>query len=171
MSSILDQLMDFLTTHAEDPATFLPSLFIFSIAAAIILPIPVETSLVAVPESMPFIVPAVVLGLGKGTGAIVVFFIGAKIEQTVMRFGRWHWFKWLLDKSEAFVRRFGYVALFVILCIPFMLDTVPLYVFSLLNKEKQLMKLQWFVVVNVLAGTVRGSIVILAFRWFGLALG
>ncbi len=170
MSSILDRAMWALTTSSEDPATYLVSLFVFSAAAAIILPIPVEAALVLAPASMPFIVPALALGLGKALGAIAVFFIGAKIEETVMRFGKWRWFKWLLDKSEGFVRRFGYVALFVILSIPFMVDTVPLYVFSLLNKEGKLMKLQWFAVVNLLAGTVRASIILLAFRSFGLSL-
>ncbi len=170
MSSVLDRALYALTTNTEDPATYLVSLFIFSTAAAIILPIPVETALVLAPASMPFIVPAFALGLGKALGAMAVFFIGAKIEQTVVRFRRWGWFKWLLEKSETFVRRFGYLALFVILCIPFMVDTIPLYVFSLLNKEGKLLKLQWFALVNLLAGTIRASIILIAFRSFGLTL-
>lgn len=170
MSSVWDQLLNFLTTHTEDPVTYLFSLFLFSIGAAIILPIPVETALVLAPERMPFIVPALVLGLGKGVGAMAVFFIGAKVEQTVLRFGKWGWFKWLLDKSEWFVRKYGYFALFVILAVPFMLDTVPLYIFSLLNKEGKLMHLRWFTLVNVLAGTTRASIILIAFRHFGLTL-
>jgi len=170
MGSIWDELMGFLTTHTEDPATYLFTLFVFSIGAAIILPIPVETALVLAPEKMLFIIPALVLGLGKGVGAIAVFFIGEKVEQTVLRFGKWGWFKWLLDKSEGFVRRYGYFALFVILAIPFMLDTVPLYIFSVLNKEGKLMELRWFVLVNVLAGTTRASVILIAFRYFGLTL-
>jgi membrane protein YqaA with SNARE-associated domain len=170
MASLWDQLIGFLTAHSGDPATFLLSLFVFSIASAIILPIPVETGLVAAPENMPFIIPALALGLGKGVGAIVVFFIGAKLEQTVLNYGKWGWFKWLLDKSEGFVRRYGYFALFAILATPFMLDTIPLYIFSVLNKEGKLMRLRWFVLVNVLAGITRASIVLLAFRHFGITL-
>ena len=170
MTSIWDQLLNFLTEHSGDPATYLLTLFLFSIGAAIILPIPIETGLVMAPESMPFIIPALVLGLGKGVGAIAVFFIGEKVEQTVLQFGKWGWFKWLLDKSEGFVRSYGYFALFFILTIPFMLDTVPLYIFSVLNKEGKLMKLRWFTVVNILAGTVRASIILIAFRSFGLTL-
>jgi membrane protein YqaA with SNARE-associated domain len=170
MASIWDDLLSFLSVHTEDPATYLLTLFLFSIGAAIILPIPVETALVLAPEKMPFIIPALALGLGKGVGAIAVFFIGEKVEQTVLRFGKWGWFKWLLDKSEGFVRRYGYFALFAILTIPFMLDTVPLYIFSVLNKEGKLMKLHWFAIVNVLAGTIRASIILIAFRDFGLHL-
>jgi membrane protein DedA with SNARE-associated domain len=170
MASIWDQLIDFLTAHSGDPATYLLTLFVFSIGAAVILPIPIEAGLVAAPETMPFIIPALALGLGKGVGAIVVFFIGAKLEQKVLRYGKWGWFKWLLEKSEWFVRRFGYFALFIILSIPFMLDTVPLYIFSVLNKEGELMRFRWFVLVNVLAGTTRASIVLIAFRHFGLTL-
>jgi membrane protein YqaA with SNARE-associated domain len=170
MASIWDELIGFLNTHSGDPATYLLTLFLFSIGAAIILPIPIETALVLAPENMPFIIPALVLGLGKGVGAIVVFFIGAKVEQAVLQFGRWGWFKWLLDKSEGFVRRYGYFALFAILAIPFMLDTVPLYIFSVLNKEGKLMRLRWFVFVNILAGTTRASIILIAFRHFGLTL-
>jgi len=163
-------LLGFLTVHSGDPATYLLTLFVFSIGAAIILPIPVETALVLAPEKMPFIVPALALGLGKGVGAMAVFFIGAKVEKVVLQFGKWGWFKWLLDKSEGFVRRYGYFALFAILAIPFMLDTVPLYIFSVLNKEGKLMRLRWFVLVNVLAGTTRASIILIAFRHFGLTL-
>jgi len=170
MASIWDQLLGFLTVHSGDPATYLLTLFVFSIGAAIILPIPVETALVLAPEKMPFIVPALALGLGKGVGAMAVFFIGAKVEKVVLQFGKWGWFKWLLDKSEGFVRRYGYFALFAILAIPFMLDTVPLYIFSVLNKEGKLMRLRWFVLVNVLAGTTRASIILIAFRHFGLTL-
>jgi membrane protein DedA with SNARE-associated domain len=167
MSSIWDQLRDFLISRSGDPATFLVSLFVFSIGATIILPIPVESVLVFVPENMPFIIPALAVGLGKGVGAIVVFFIGAKVEQVVLGFGKWGWFKWLLDKSEKFVRRYGYFALFAIMVIPFMTDTIPLYVFSLLNKEGKLMRLRLFVLVNILAGIARASIVILAVRELG----
>ena len=170
MASIWDQMIDFLNAHSGDPATYLLTLFVFSMGAAIILPIPVETVLVLAPEKMPFIIPALALGLGKGVGAIAVFFIGAKVEQTVLQFGKWGWFKWLLDKSEGFVRRYGYFALFAILVIPFMLDTVPLYIFSVLNKEGKLMRLRWFALVNLLAGTTRASIILIAFRHFGLTL-
>jgi len=167
MSSLWNQLYDFLVSRSGDPATFLLSLFVFSIAATIVLPIPVESALVFVPRDMPFIIPALAVGLGKGVGAIGVFYIGAKIEKVILSFGRWGWFKWLVDNSERFVRRYGYFALFAIMAIPLMTDTIPLYIFSLLNKEGKLMRLRWFVLVNVLAGVVRASIVILTVRQFG----
>lgn len=168
MASLWDQLIDLLS--GVSPATYLLTLFLYSIAAAVFLPIPVEAALVLAPNSIPFIVVALVVGLGKGIGAIAVFFIGAKIDQAVLQYAKWGWFRWMLEKSEGFVRRFGYYALFAILSIPFMPDTVPLYIFSVLNKEGKIMRLRWFTLVNVLAGTLRGSIVLIAFRFFGQEL-
>jgi hypothetical protein len=43
--------------------------------------------------------------------------------------------------------------------IPFMVDTIPLYVFSLLNKEGKLLSMRGFVIVNFLAGLTRGTII------------
>ena len=164
--SLWDGLLNFLKNTNVDPATYLLSIFLFSIAAAVILPIPVETALLVAPHSLPFIVIALAVGLGKGIGAIAVFFIGEKIEAAVLSFGRWGWFKWLLEKSEVFVRRYGYYALFVIMSIPGMPDTIPLYIFSILNKEGKLLDVRWFFLVNVLAGVLRASIILLGIGLF-----
>lgn len=170
MTSIWEELVNFLETHQADPTTYLASLFVFSIGAAIILPIPVESALVFAPSSVPIFFVALVLGLGKAVGSMAVFVIGAKIEQAVVSFNRFGWFRWLLNKSEAFVRKFGYFALYAIMSVPFMLDTVPLYIFSILNKEGKLMRIHWFAVANLAAGTTRGMIILVAFRGFGVQL-
>ncbi len=166
MASIWQQFIDFLETHQADPTTFLASLFVFSILAAVVLPIPIESALVFTPSGVPILVAALVLGLGKGVGAMAVFVIGAKIEKAILSFKRFGWFRWLLNKSEAFVRRFGYLALYLIMSVPFMSDTIPLYVFSLLNKEGKLMKIHWFALVNVAAGTTRGLIFLILIKGF-----
>ena len=160
--SIWDQLINFLSTYQADPATYLLIFFLFCVAAAIILPIPVEIPLVINP-SVPFVLKAIVLGLGKGAGAAGVFYIGMGIEKTVMKFKRWGWFRWLLEKSEKFVRKYGYFAMFAIMSIPGMVDMIPLYVFSILNKEGKLMTLRGFVVVNILAGITRAALIYLIF--------
>ena len=170
MASVWDEFINFLEKYQADPASFLAFLFVFSILAAVILPIPIESALVFTPPGVPILVAALVLGLGKGVGAMAVFVIGAKIEKTVVSFERWGWFRWLVNKSEAFVRRFGYLALYIIMSIPFMSDTIPLYIFSLLNKEGKLLKIHWFALVNVAAGTTRGLVFLIVIKGFAGSL-
>jgi membrane protein YqaA with SNARE-associated domain len=170
---VIDQLTDLLSEHQADPVTYLLIFFLFCVVAAIILPIPVEIFLVIDPK-VHFVYKALIMGLGKGTGAAAVYFIGAKIEETILRFARWRWFKWLLVKSEVFVRRFGYFAMYLLMSVPFMPDTIPLYIFSILNKEGELMTLRGFVIVNMLAGVTRAVffyvlVVMLGLgEWFGV---
>ncbi len=162
MASLWNDLMSFLNdlNHA-DPVTYLLSLFLFSFAAAVVLPIPVETAIALAPLSIPIPLVALVSGLGKGLGAFTVFFVGGTIEKTVLTYTRWRWFRWILNKSEAFVRRFGYPAVYLVMSIPLMPDTVPLYIFSLLNKEGKLLNVWYFSLVNVFAGFTRAMIVLL----------
>ncbi|MCJ7561887.1 MAG: hypothetical protein MUO84_02615 [Thermoplasmata archaeon] len=163
-----DSLIDWLNQYQADPATYLFLFFLFCVAAAIILPIPVEILLVV--PGVPFVYKAIVMGLGKGLGAFAVFQIGGEIEQVVRRFSKWRWFKWLLDKSEIFVRRYGYGAMYVIMSVPGMVDTIPLYIFSILNKEGELMTRKGFVIVNVLAGVTRAVLIYTLFHAFDIEL-
>ena len=170
MSSIpemFNELMDYLSTHQADPATYLLIFFIFCVAAAVILPIPVEIALVVNP-SIHIALKAAVMGLGKGTGALAVFFIGRKIDETVGQYAKkWRWYNWLLVKSEKLVRKYGYVAMYAIMSVPGMVDTIPLYIFSILNQEGQLMTLRYFVLVNILAGVTRAFLIYALFTAFG----
>jgi len=219
----LDQLMDFLMNNQADPGTYLLIFFLLSVAAAIILPIPIEFALIWNP-GMFFPVKALVLGLGKGVGAIVVFYIGAKITRTLRRLSGRRFFGWVLRKadavmgriesavqrsggspalgrtvsahvpvkrslerafgrppegqapgwlsakSERFVRRYGIVAMYVIMSIPGMIDTVPLYLFSILNEEGTLMRLRDFAIANFLAGVNRAFIIFAVLELLGIRL-
>lgn len=170
MTDYLGQLMDYLAANQADPVTYLIIFFIFCVAAAIVLPIPVEIALVVNP-GIHILVKAVVMGLGKGTGALAVFFIGRKIDETVGVYARkWRWYSWLLRHSEKLVRDYGYVALYAIMAVPGMVDTIPLYIFSILNKEGQLMKAWAFVVVNILAGVTRAMLIYFLFTAFDIEL-
>lgn len=164
-----DQLIDLLSQYEADPVVYLLIFFLFCVAAAIILPIPIEVFLVIDP-SVPFALKAVVMGLGKGAGAVAVFYIGPAVEPAIRRFAKWRWFKWLLDKCEAIVRRFGSLGLYVIMSIPGMVDTIPLYLFSILNKEGQFMTLRSFTVANILAGINRAMLIYTLFFVFGIEL-
>ena len=163
-------MIDYLNSNQADPATYLLIFFLFCVAAAIVLPIPVEVALVVNP-GIHIVVKAAVMGLGKGTGALAVFFLGRKIDETVGQYARrWRWYNWLLVRSETLVRKYGYVAMYGIMSIPGMVDTIPLYIFSILNKEGKLMKLWGFVAVNVLAGVTRAFLIYGLFQAFGIEL-
>jgi len=167
MADILQQLMEYLANNQADPATYLLIFFLFCIAAAIILPIPIEVALVVNPGIF-FPIKALVMGLGKATGATAVYYIGARVEGSVLRFSKWGWFKWLLDKSEAFVKRYGIVAMYIIMSIPGMVDTVPLYLFSIFNKRGTTIRLRDFVLANFLAGITRAFLIFTIVELFGL---
>ena len=170
MTDILTQLMDYLTANQADPFTYLIIFYLFCVAASIILPIPVEVALVVNP-GIHIAIKAVVMGLGKGTGALVVFFLGRKIDETVGQYAmKWGWYRWLLEKSEKLVRRYGYVAMYAIMSMPGMVDTIPLYIFSILNKEGKLMTLWGFVLTNILAGITRAFLIYALFTAFDIEL-
>ncbi|MCU0859972.1 MAG: hypothetical protein MUE55_05255 [Thermoplasmata archaeon] len=165
LGAILQPLIDWLQDNQLDPWTYVAVFYAYCVAAAVILPIPVEIFLFGDPV-VSIYVKALIMGLGKGTGALAVFFIGFKVEQVIMKYAHWGWFKWMLDKSEVVVRKYGYPAMFAIMCIPFFPDTVTLYVFSILNKEGKLMTWHGLVITNVLAGIARAFIVYFLFRDF-----
>ena len=89
----------------------------------------------------------------------MVFWIGIKIEDDLRRWFKWGWFRKLVDLMTRFCVRFSYMAVFIILAIPMMTDTVPLYIFSLLNKDGEVFEMKWFVMTNFWAGVSRGILV------------
>lgn len=170
MTDYFGELMDYLAANQADPVAYLVIFFIFCVAAAVFLPIPVEIALVVNP-GIHILVKAAVMGLGKGTGALAVFFIGRKIDETVGHYAmKWRWYSWLLRKSERLVRDYGYIALYAIMAVPGMVDTIPLYIFSILNREGELMKAWAFVAVNILAGVTRALLIYFLFTAFGIEL-
>ncbi|MCJ7463721.1 MAG: hypothetical protein MUO81_03165 [Thermoplasmata archaeon] len=214
MADILQQLMDYLMNNQVDPATYLFIFFLFCIAASIILPIPVEIALIWNPGIF-FPIKALVMGLGKGAGAIAVFYIPTvlkKIARRMHRLGpmrrirrvtgatakrlgmdrwriftrltskrprrseleipRWGWLRWIAGKTEMSVRRFGVLAMYLIMSIPGIPDTIPLYVFSIINTKGTLMTLRDFATANFLAGINRAFLIfaiieLLGLNWFG----
>ena len=73
----------------------------------------------------------------------------------------------MFDKSESFVAKYNYYALYVILSIPLMLDTVPIYIFSLANKNGKALEVKWFAVTNFFAGVTRATILWVLFETLG----
>jgi len=157
MADLFTELMNWLEGLGNDPLAYIVIFFIFCVAAAIILPIPVELGLLF-GGSVPYLIKAIVLGLGKGVGSIAVFEIGMKLEPKIRSWRRWRWFRWLFDNCEKFVAKYNYYALYVILSTPLMLDTVPIYIFSLANKNGKALEMKWFAVTNFFAGVTRATI-------------
>jgi membrane protein DedA with SNARE-associated domain len=169
LGSFITDLMTILETSANDPFIFSIIFFIYAVLTAIILPIPVEVGLFFSPAT-PDIVKIIIMGLGKMVGSILVFYIGVKVGDNVRRWSsQWGWFNWLVVKSEWLVAKLRYVGLYLILSIPIFPDTVPLYLFSVLN-EKGVFKIQWFALVCLLAGMTRATIVYLVFWALGIKL-
>lgn len=150
-------LIDFLDVYQHDPVIYSLVLFLYTIAASVFLPIPVEIALTS--EALILPVKALVFGSGKAVGSIIVFIIGAKLEEKIRSWTRWRWFNWLVEMSHHFVSRYGYYALFILMSIPFMPDTIPLYVFSLLNTEGKIFTKKGFAIVNFFAGVTRVTII------------
>jgi hypothetical protein len=188
MAGIIEQLLDFLNANQTDPLTYLFLFFLFSVAAAIFLPIPIEIGLIWNP-GLFFPLKALDLGLGKAVGAVAVFYIPSTVRRLVHRFRkghpgfhepeapevapppiRWGWLRWLAEKSEKFTLKYGVIALYVIMSIPGMIDTVPLYVFAIINKNRNLIKLRDFVLANFLAGINRAFIIFALLEILGVSL-
>lgn len=181
MVNVLDQLMDYLQANQTDPLTYLLVFFLFSVAAAIILPIPIEIGLVWNP-GMFFPLKALDLGLGKAAGSVCVFFIPSRLGAFLHKLGyhrahlaspappRWGWLRWLSDRSESFTRRYGVIAMYVIMSIPGMIDTIPLYIFSIINKEGTIIRLRDFALANFLAGINRAFIIYALLELLGIRL-
>lgn len=104
---------------------------------------------------------AVVVALGRGAGAVAVFYIGYKVNPWIEKWAARHpTARKILDPFEWFVRRTGWIGLMVLLAIPFMSDTAVNYFYSLLNAEGVAVSRIQFVVANVVGGFVRALIFI-----------
>lgn len=165
-------LIEILTGLASNPLAYSVLFLTYSILAAVILPIPVEIGLFNY-----LIHPAIlvsILALGKGIGAFIVFEIGMSARKQLKEFSspENRVVKKLLEYSEWFVRRYGYYGLLIVLSTPLMIDSVSLYLFSLLNPEEkgEGMEVEWFTLTNMIAGALRGIITLLIFYWVGLKL-
>lgn len=169
MANIWDDLMNFLFQYSADPIMYAIIFFIYCVLAAVILPIPVEIGLIWNPGT-PFIIKALILGAGKATGSVLVFHIGSKVEERVRRWQRWRWFAWLVEKSEWLVEKFSYLGLYFILSIPGMVDTIPIYIFSVFNREGKVLELKYFAIANFLGGLNRAFFIYFLFEVFGIQI-
>jgi membrane protein DedA with SNARE-associated domain len=164
--------IDFLLNIVGDPLSYSVVFFIYVILAAIILPIPVEIGLFN-PAIHPVLLISI-LAIGKGVGAWMVFFIGKGIHVKIKQFSiRTPLTEKILGYCEKFIRKYGYVGLFLLMSIPLMVDSVSLYFFALLNPQengKTVLTQTKFVAINIIAGATRGSIILALAYFIGIQL-
>ena len=166
-------LIDILLNAIKDPITYSIIFFIYVILAAIILPIPVEIGLFN-PNINPIWL-ILILGFGKGIGAFIVFNISKRLRKKIKKFTigkNWKITKKIIFKSENFVKKYGHYGLFIIMSIPLMVDSITLYLFSLLNPTdgKTILTSTKFVIINIFAGATRGIIILLIFYFIGIKI-
>lgn len=167
--------MDFinlLLNLMKNPVYYSIIFFIYVVLAAVILPIPVEIGLFN-----PYFNPIgliSILAIGKGIGALIVFEIGAKARSIIKKHSTGTKLtKRIINYCETFVEKYGYIGLFIIMSTPLMIDSASLYLFSLLNPKhdgKRAMARNKFVIINILAGAIRGGIIIALFYYIGIKL-
>jgi membrane protein DedA with SNARE-associated domain len=146
---------------------------IYVILAAVILPIPVEIGLFN-PNISPILLIGI-LSLGKGIGAGIVFLIGQTVRgrmESVSIGSNWKITKKVLSTLELFVKKYGHYGLFIIMSIPLMVDSITLYLFSLLNptNEKSSLNITKFIIINIAAGGLRGVLIFIIFYSVGIKL-
>jgi hypothetical protein len=155
----IEGLTTFLEQVQGDPFTYSVVFFIYIIAATIILPIPVELMLFLSPVT-PFAIKAILLGAGKAVGSIIVFYIGMNLERPIINLTKkWVFFRMVVSTCKWFVDKLGYIGLYLIMSVPLMVDTVPVYLFSIFRKERTDRDLWMFALTNLAAGITRAAIV------------
>ncbi|MEM0449073.1 MAG: hypothetical protein QW520_04560 [Methanomassiliicoccales archaeon] len=164
---IIGILMGFLQSLADNPLEYALVLYLYAIATAVILPVPVEFGLFLAP-SLGILTKSFIVAAGKATGCVIVFYLGLKVEKAVYRWSRrFKFFAWFVDLMEKFVAKTWYFGLYILLSIPIMTDTVPIYLFSIFNKNG-VMTPGYFTIVNFLAAINRCMIVIFLAKYFGI---
>jgi hypothetical protein len=152
-------LTSFIEQVQGDPLVYSVVFFVYIIAATLILPIPVELLLFLSPAT-PFVFKAILLGVGKAVGSIIVFYIGMNVEKPINTLTRkWGFFRMVVNFSKWLVEKLGYLGLYLILSVPIMVDTVPVYLFSIFRKDRCDRDLRLFALTNLAAGITRAAIV------------
>ncbi|MBP7087312.1 MAG: hypothetical protein KBA58_04565 [Methanomassiliicoccales archaeon] len=152
-------LTSFIEQVQGDPLVYSVVFFIYIIAATLFLPIPVELLLFLSPAT-PFVFKAILLGVGKAVGSIIVFYIGMNVERPINTLTKkWGFFRMVVNFSKWLVDKLGYLGLYLILSVPIMVDTVPVYLFSIFRKDRCDRDLKLFALTNLAAGITRAGIV------------
>jgi membrane protein YqaA with SNARE-associated domain len=166
---MIEDLMQVLYDVSSNPYLYSIVFFIYCVMAAIFLPLPVEIGLFV--GNVHPVIKILILGAGKGVGSYIVFFIGLKVDESVKKWrNRFKRYDKFVSRLEELIGNYGYYAMYLILSIPLMVDTIPLYLFSIYNKNEGGMTQKGFVLVNILAGCTRAIIIIMVLLIFDIKL-
>ncbi len=156
-----------------NPPVYLSITFGFSVLVAIILPVPIELVLLLPILAQQWGYLGVIIffmAAGKTVGAWAIFFLGLRVEGGIRRWAdRYRWIDRFVKWAARFVQRTGYVGLYVLLSIPLMSDTVPLYLYSLFNAGGKSLSRRAFLVSNFLAAWTRAGFLVLIYFVVGQA--
>ena len=136
-------------------------IFIYEVGAAVILPTPSEIPVLGY-NYMPIGWIFLFAVLGKTVGSYIVFFFGDRAKDTrhfKQFLGKHPWAKRAFTASEAFVRRYGVMAVFILMSIPGVPDTASIYLFAIVGNRPIL-----FSIASGLGTAVRMVIVLFAFH-------
>lgn len=151
-------LVEYLAASNTNPFLYGFLLFTYAALAAIFLPVPVEFALALNPAMADWI-KALILGAGKAAGALGIFVLGLRVEDNIRRYSAKHpLVKRGVDAAFDFVKVTRWIGLLILLSIPFMPDTLPIYIYSIFNKEGQAIRPPAFIAVNFIAGVVRAAL-------------
>ena len=172
---VLEDIAAWISQTYNTPALYLPLTFGFSVLVAIVLPLPIEIVLLAplLTQQWAYLgVVAAAMALGKTVGAGLVFLFGVRVEDNIRHWSEKYrlaarFVKW----CEKFVRKTNYIGLYVLLSIPLMSDTIPIYLYSLFNEEGRTLDWRAFLVSNFLAAWTRAGIITFIFLGFNVFLG
>jgi len=159
--------ISFLQDLFNNEVVYLLATFWYSILVAIVLPIPVELALL--PPLLArrfglFAEAAFAVAAGKTVGAWLIFRIGLRVENSIRFWSdRYPLARRLVSGLGKFVEKTGYIGLYILLSIPFMSDTVPVYLYSLFNEEGKWLSERTYLLSNFLAAINRSAIWVLIF--------
>jgi len=172
--AILDDLGRLLGDAYNNPLAYTSLTFLYAIAVAIVLPFPIEVALVLPLFEKKWALLAglaIALAAGKTLGAWLIFLLGVNVEGPVRRWSqRWRFAAWFVAKAERFVAKTGNLGLYVLLSIPGMTDTIPLYVYSIFNADGKAIDQRMYLGANFLAALNRVALLVLIFVVIGVNL-
>ena len=160
-------LLGVLTEAYNTPWLYMLIAFVYAILVAVILPIPIEIALLPplLEDRWGYLAgTALAIAAGKTIGAWLIFWFGLNLEGSVRKWSdRWRLARWFVAKAEVFVGKTGYTGIYLLLSVPLMSDTIPIYIYSLFNADGKALERNMFLIANFLAALNRVAILGVAF--------
>lgn len=113
------------------------SLFFYSLGTSIFLPTPFEILLSNAVKAIGVPLTILIAAFGKTVGSWIVLLMGDKANEGLQTVIEKHAIvRKIFNAMEAFAKKFGLWAIFIMFAIPLMTDTAPLFVLALLKMKK-----------------------------------